>query len=405
MNTILAEVKKNSVPLMWQATETAPGVLAIRGPLSKDPATEDETAAYSVIAEWIRAQDPAAPIYLDIDSIGGDVAGVEALAALIESRPGPTFAQVTGTCASAAYWIASACDSIVAAPSALIGSIGTMLASDRAANEVDLLSSHSPRKNAEDEQWQEILDAACERFLAHIARRRHFEEADYAAIAHRCGDGKMMTASEALDRGLIDALTEEGSMPDLDQMPQVEKEEQSVEETIRDLRMVIEDHEKRIAEMELRLQDLRDEREDEREERADDTTDDTADDTTDAPSAEAKCKRPAAQSTRELTAIETRLRAMERAQRDDLVLRLQAEGKIRTKAEADVARNTYDTNRALFDRVYGRPAAMSAVSRVSSGAGAADTHTQTPAEAAWALVAQSGGKMSYAEAWRQIGGK
>lgn len=400
---LLAEVKKNSVPLMWQATETAPGVLAIRGPLSKDPATEDETAAYSVIAEWIRAQDPDATIVLDIDSIGGDVAGVESLAALIESRPGPNFALITGTCASAAYWIASACDRIKAVPSALIGSIGTMLAGE--STTVDQSSTYSPRKNAEDEQWQEILDAACERFLAHIARRRHFEETDYAAIAHRCGDGKMMTASEALDRGLIDVLTEEGSMPNLDEMPQVEKEEQSVEETIRDLRMVIEDHEKRIAEMELRLQDLRDEREDE-EERVDDTTDDTdAGDSSDAPSAEAKCKRPAAQSTRELTAIETRLRAMERAQRDDLVLRLQAEGKIRTKAEADIARNTYDTNRSLFDRVYGRPAAMSTVSRVSSGAGAADTHTQTPAEQAWALVAQSGGTMSYAEAWRKIGGK
>lgn len=399
---LLAEVKKNSVPLMWQATETAPGVLAIRGPLSKDPMTEDETAAYSVIAEWIRAQDPAAPIYLDIDSIGGDVAGVEALAALIESRPGPNFALITGTCASAAYWIASACDRIKAVPSALIGSIGTMLAGG--GEPVDQSSSYSPRKNAEDEQWQEILDAACERFLAHIARRRNFKETDFDAIAHRCGDGKMMTASEALDRGLIDALTEEGSMPNLDEMPQVEREEQSVEETIRDLRMVIEDHEKRIAEMELRLQDLRDEREDD-EERVDDTTDDTADGETEAPSAEGRCKRPAAQSTREITAIETRLRAMERAQRDDLVLRLQAEGKIRTKAEADVARNTYDTNRSLFDRVYGRPAAMSAVSRVSSGAGAADTHTQTPAEAAWALVAQSGGTMSYADAWRKIGGK
>lgn len=403
MMKLIAEVKKNSVPLMFAATETEPGVLAIRGPLSKDPITEDETAAYSVIAEWIRAQDPDSPIYLDIDSPGGDVAGVEALAALIESRPGPTFAKVTGTCASAAYWIASACDSIVAAPSALIGSIGTMLAGE--STPVDQPSSYSPRKNAEDDQWQEILDAACERFLAHIARRRNFAETDFQAIAHRCGDGKMMTASEALDRGLIDALTEEGSMPNLDEMPQVEKEEQSVEETIRDLRLVIEDHEKRIAEMELRLQDLRDEREDDREERVDDTTDDTADGETETPTAAAECKRPAAQSTREITAIETRLRAMERAQRDDLVLRLQAEGKIRTKAEADVARNTYDTNRSLFDRVYGRPAAMSAVSRVSSGAGAADTHTQTPAEQAWALVAQSGGTMSYAEAWRKIGGK
>lgn len=401
---IKAEVKKNSVPLMYAATETAPGHLAIRGPLSKDPFSEDETAAYSVIAEWIRAQGPESTIVLDIDSPGGDVSGVESLVALIESRPGVTLAEISGDCASAAYWIASACDKVTAVPSALIGSIGTMKEGGPCCGDIST-SIYSPRKNAEDEQWQEIIDAACERFLAHIAKHRGFEETDFHALAQRCGEGKLMTAAEALDRGLIDALIEEGSM-NPDEMPEVEREEQSVEETIRDLRMVIEDHEKRIAEMELKLQDLRDDKEDLDAEGEEDTLKEgeKKDEEEEKKDVEAKCQKPSARSTRQISALEARLRAVERARRDDLVLRLMAEGKIKSKSEAEIAKNTYDTNRSLFDRVYGRPAAMSTVSRISSGDAASSRKNMTPSQKAFAALA-AGKYKSFAEAFQAEGGR
>lgn len=402
---IKAEVKRNSVPLMFAATETAPGHLAIRGPLSKDPFSEDETAAYSVIAEWIRAQDPESTIVFDIDSPGGDVSGVESLVAQIESRPGVTLAEISGDCASAAYWIASACDKVTAVPSALIGSIGTMMGGGPYGGDDISTSIYSPRKNAEDEQWQEIIDAACERFLSHIAKHRGFEETDFHALARRCGEGKLMTAAEALDRGLIDALIEEGSM-NPDEMPEVEREEQSVEETIRDLRMVIEDHEKRIAEMELKLQDLRDDKEDLESEGEDGALDEEKkDEEEEKKDVEAKCQKPSARSNRQISALEARLRAVERARRDDLVLRLMAEGKIKSKTEAEVAKNTYDTNRSLFDRVYGRPAAMSTVSRISSGDAAPPKKGgMTPSQKAFAALA-SGKYKTFAEAFQAEGGR
>lgn len=402
---IKAEVKKNSVPLMYAATETAPGHLAIRGPLSKDPFSEDETAAYSVIAEWIRAQGPVSTIVLDIDSTGGDVSGVESLVAQIESRPGVTLAEISGDCASAAYWIASACDKVTAVPSALIGSIGTMKEGGPCGGCDFSTSTYSPRKNAEDEQWQEIIDAACERFLSHIAKHRGFKETDFHALAQRCGEGKLMTAAEALERGLIDALIEEGSM-NPDEMPEVEREEQSVEETIRDLRMVIEDHEKRIAEMELKLQDLRDDKEDLDAEGEEDTLkeEEKKDEEEEKKDVEAKCQKTSARSTRQISALEARLRAVERARRDDLVLRLMAEGKIKSKTEAEVAKNTYDTNRSLFDRVYGRPSAMSTVSRISSGETAAPKKGMTPSQRAFAALA-AGKYKTFAEAFQAEGGR
>lgn len=191
-----------------------------------------------------------------------------------------------------------------------------------------------------------------------------------------------------------------------DEMPEVEREEQSVEETIRDLRMVIEDHEKRIAEMELKLQDLRDDKEDLDAEGEEDTLKEgeKKDEEEEKKDVEAKCQKPSARSTRQISALEARLRAVERARRDDLVLRLMAEGKIKSKSEAEIAKNTYDTNRSLFDRVYGRPAAMSTVSRISSGDAASSRKNMTPSQKAFAALA-AGKYKSFAEAFQAEGGR
>jgi signal peptide peptidase SppA len=72
------------------------------------------------------ANPAASSIVLNIDSPGGSVNGVQALAAEIfkaRSRK-PIIAQVNSLAASAAYWIASACSEIVMTPGATAGSIG-----------------------------------------------------------------------------------------------------------------------------------------------------------------------------------------------------------------------------------------------------------------------------------------
>lgn len=65
-------------------------------------------------------------IVLDIDSPGGVIDLVQETAAEILGARGqkPITAVANTTCASAAYWIASAADTIVATPSAQVGSIG-----------------------------------------------------------------------------------------------------------------------------------------------------------------------------------------------------------------------------------------------------------------------------------------
>lgn len=65
-------------------------------------------------------------IVLHFNSPGGTVTGIPELAALIRTigETKPVIAFTDAQCCSAAYWLASACDSIVVTPTADVGSIG-----------------------------------------------------------------------------------------------------------------------------------------------------------------------------------------------------------------------------------------------------------------------------------------
>lgn len=76
------------------------------------------------------AREPSVhTVLLDMDSPGGTVNGTpelgEAVRALAATRH--VYAYTAGQCCSAAYWVASQCDAIYAAPSACVGSIGVIL--------------------------------------------------------------------------------------------------------------------------------------------------------------------------------------------------------------------------------------------------------------------------------------
>lgn len=75
------------------------------------------------------AADPAVEkIALQISSPGGTVTGVEELANKVRALEKPTLAYTDSEMASAAYWIGSAADRVVASPSSTVGSIGVYMA-------------------------------------------------------------------------------------------------------------------------------------------------------------------------------------------------------------------------------------------------------------------------------------
>jgi signal peptide peptidase SppA len=67
-------------------------------------------------------------IAFHISSPGGTVTGVEELANKVRGLKVPTMAYTDSEMCSAAFWIASAADRVVAAPSATVGSIGCYMA-------------------------------------------------------------------------------------------------------------------------------------------------------------------------------------------------------------------------------------------------------------------------------------
>ena len=67
-------------------------------------------------------------IAFQVSSPGGTVTGVEELANKIRGLDKPTMAYTDSEMASAAYWIGSAADRVLASPSSTVGSIGVYLA-------------------------------------------------------------------------------------------------------------------------------------------------------------------------------------------------------------------------------------------------------------------------------------
>lgn len=127
-------------------------------------------------------------IVLDINSPGGEVTGINELAQMVFDARGkkPITAYVGGTGASAAYWIASAADSIVIDETAVLGSIGVVMGYQDTAprdekngiRKLEIVSSNAPDKRSDPfsesgrVKVQQIVDALESVFVNSVARNR-----------------------------------------------------------------------------------------------------------------------------------------------------------------------------------------------------------------------------------------
>lgn len=119
--------EQRNAPLQ-QGRDAFPVVVDLKQPIVKYTSYGYIGTQYIIsLLEALDSHKAVTAIVLDIDSGGGMVAGTEELASVIRGLRKPTVAYTGGYMCSAAYWIASACDKVVAAPFAdAIGSIGTM---------------------------------------------------------------------------------------------------------------------------------------------------------------------------------------------------------------------------------------------------------------------------------------
>lgn len=160
-------------------------------------------------------------IVLVFDSPGGTVPGVPEFARHIResalANGKRLHAYTDSLCASAAYWIASACDRIVCSPTATLGSIGVYVAfEDRSkANEMagvklnlikagkfkDMYSDARPPTDEELGMMQGSVDSIWAMFKASVVEGR-----GNSAIAESSMEGQCFMGAAAVSAGLADEL-------------------------------------------------------------------------------------------------------------------------------------------------------------------------------------------------------
>lgn len=158
-------------------------------------------------------------VELAVNSGGGDVSGVQRLGDVIAKFKVPTVAKVEGIVASAAYWVASQADKIEANDiNDVVGSIGVcmvMTDTSRLDKNVGIerhLVRSGPNKavgadgkvSTENvKTMQAHVDAVFDSFKAAITKGRGLEGESLDAVS----DGRIFTASQAIELGLIDNIT------------------------------------------------------------------------------------------------------------------------------------------------------------------------------------------------------
>jgi capsid assembly protease len=166
--------------------------------------------------------DPAvSSIVLDIDSPGGTVTGVPELAAEIMKlkEQKPITAVSNGMAASAAYWIAAACSSVVVTPSGEVGSIGVYMthqdvsgALDKAGVKISFIQAgkyktdgnpYEPMSESFLADAQAGVDEYYAMFVQGVADGRGVTAEKVKADF---GQGRMLMAKDAVAIGMADSI-------------------------------------------------------------------------------------------------------------------------------------------------------------------------------------------------------
>lgn len=165
------------------------------------------------------AADPGVrSILLHLDTPGGTVPGVPELASRIRAittEGVAVYAFVDDLCASAGYWLASACAGIFATPTATLGSIGVYMAAvDESAAWAEegwklvlikagtFKAAGHPGSEITPEQiaqWQQGIDAIYAMFTADVRRGR-------PGVADETMQGQCFLGAAAQASGLVDQL-------------------------------------------------------------------------------------------------------------------------------------------------------------------------------------------------------
>lgn len=201
------------------------GRIVLRGPIQEYSSVSSPLGRQTAVTpEGVEELVKSALFYdskgliFEIDSPGGAVVPSKEIADYIKRIEIPTVALVKGHAASGAYWIASACDGIVANEYSMIGSIGVImphLEFSRLAEKLgikydgvqsgdhkDLGNPFRPINEDERRILQQELHSIHAGFIQAIAENREMEVDEVRKLAN----GLTYHGAKALDLGLVDAI-------------------------------------------------------------------------------------------------------------------------------------------------------------------------------------------------------
>ncbi len=162
-----------------------------------------------------------AGIILNVDSPGGMVDLVTETAAAIRAarEVKPVVAVANTDAASAAYWLAAQADELVVTPSGSVGSIGVYTAhtdfsswEEQNGQKTTLISAgkykiegnpYEPLSEEASAAMQQRVDSFYSMFVGDVAAGRGVAE---AAVRNGYGEGRMLTAADALAAGMVDRV-------------------------------------------------------------------------------------------------------------------------------------------------------------------------------------------------------
>ncbi|MBR9980527.1 MAG: signal peptide peptidase SppA, partial [Desulfatitalea sp.] len=189
------------------------GVIEIAGAIADSKTIIDQIKTF-------RDADAVKAIVLRIDSPGGGVGASQEIYREIQRTVAEkhVVASMGAVAASGGYYVAAACDGIVANPGTITGSIGVIMGYTnfeellrkiglspvviKSGAYKDLGSPMRPMTAEEEVLLQALIGNIHRQFVAAIAEGRGMETDRVDAIA----DGRLFTGEEAIDLGLVDRL-------------------------------------------------------------------------------------------------------------------------------------------------------------------------------------------------------
>ena len=206
-NSYVTEIREGAavIPVVGPLFRYANIFTAISGASSYEILAKDFTSALE--------NPDVHSIILDIDSPGGEVNGCAEFSSMIFEARGkkPIIAYASGDAASGAYWIASACDQIIASETSMLGSIGVVAVyrGSKDENVLEIVSSQSPynrldpRSKDGKSRLQSRIDDLATVFIESIAKHRGV---DPPTVIKDFGGGDVFIGKNAINSGLADDI-------------------------------------------------------------------------------------------------------------------------------------------------------------------------------------------------------